>query len=120
MFVPKAPSSSASSAPTSRRRQRSESDDSVKPPKAKRQRSALRQEERQSHRSVQASGETQRKPQGQPAPVAPEGSGERSSDIAGAEKQIVIRGPKEPADRDADLDDEAVLVRRPALPLPSE
>lgn len=119
MFVPKAPSSSADSAPNSRRRQRSGSDDSVKPPKAKRQRSVLRQDERQSHRGVRALGETQRKSQGHADPTASESSGERTSDIGGAEKQIAIRGPKEPGDQDGGLDDEAVLVRQPALSFPS-
>lgn len=102
MFVPKV----AGSQSHPKRRHRV-SDESVKPPKAKRQRSALRQENAELH--PDAAGEAQRE-------SALDESSQITTDKAGIGKQIAIRGPKKAEQRDGGFDGAGVLVRCPCLP----
>ena len=103
MFVPKAVGSNS----THKRRQRAGSDESVKPPKAKRPRSAPRQESIEPHPGT--SGEVQHESAlGEPNPMA--------ADKASAGKQIAIRGPKKAEPRDDGFEGSGVLVRGSLLP----
>lgn len=100
MFVPKA----AGSLSTQKRRQRAGSDESVKPPKAKRQRSALRHETGAPLPDV--SGEAQHE-------SALGESNHMAADEAGPGKQIAIRGPKKAEPPDDGVEGAGVLVRGP-------
>lgn len=102
MFVPKAVGSQSNP----KRRQRAGSDDSVKPPKAKRHRSALRQGSAEARSD--ADGEFQ-------LDSALDESNQITGDKTGAGKQIAIRGPKKHEQRDDGFDGAVVLVRGPLL-----
>ncbi|RJE22048.1 Nuclear pore complex [Aspergillus sclerotialis] len=91
MFVPKATASLALSSVNSRRRQRTGSDESVKLPKAKRQRSTLRQDNLHSQNAAE---EAQFTPSEYQISAELNEVNLIAADSANMEKQIVIRGPK--------------------------
>lgn len=103
MFVPKA------AARNPRRRQRTSSDDSVKPPKAKRQRSVLRQAgDSPSTNLDRSSG---RDPAESAAPILINDL-DVSPDLTGADSHLPIRNAKPSEGSRTDLDGAIVLVSR--------
>ncbi|CAL5874143.1 uncharacterized protein PFLUO_LOCUS8431 [Penicillium psychrofluorescens] len=98
MFVPKA---AAPGARNTRRRQRTSSDDSVKPPKAKRQRSVLRQKD-DSPSDAQLSG----------LPL----SGDVTTDPMETEFHLPLRGSKQTEALKNDKEDYYTVEQLPALP----
>lgn len=115
--MPKATPSLTGSFSNPRRRQRTGSDESVKPPKAKRQRSVLRHDDL-GNQSQDAVSEAQPRFSEYQTLAEPDGSNSIPADRASMERQIVIRGPKMADQRDNNLEDEAILVCEPlSLPL---
>lgn len=108
MFVPKTTPSLTVSSVNSRRRQRTGSDESVKLPKAKRQRSNLRQDS--NLHTQNAAEEAQFTPSEHPISAELNEVNSIAADRANIEKQIVIRGPKRNEQGDG-LNGTIVLVR---------
>ena len=113
MFVPKTTPSLTGSLLNPRRRQRTGSDESVNPPKAKRQRSVLRQDDFHGNQSQDGVSEAQPGFSEYQVPAEPDGSNSIPADRASMERQIVIRGPKMAEQRDNNLEGEAILVCEP-------
>lgn len=107
MFVPKTTPSLTGSSLNSRRRQRTGSDESVKPPKAKRQRSVLRQDNLHSQNAVE---ETLFTPSEYQISAELNEFNSMAADRASKEKQIVVRGPKK-TEQDDSPNGTIVLVR---------
>lgn len=107
MFVPKATGSLLNP----RRRQRTGSEDSVKLPKAKRQRSILCQDNLQDNlRSRDAVSEAQPTSSEFRTVAEPDEFNSITVDGPSIEKQLVIRGPKKTEQRDVSHDGTVILV----------
>jgi nuclear pore complex protein Nup133 len=103
MFVPK----TAAASRNPRRRQRTSSDDSVKPPKAKRQRSVLRQTG-----DSQATGFNHEQLEvAEPSISALPSDHEVAATPIGAEAHLPIRSAKQPEGSTNDAEGTVVLVR---------
>lgn len=108
MFVPK----TAAASRNPRRRQRTSSDDSVKPPKAKRQRSVLRQ----SGDSQATSLNHDQREVAEPSIAIPPSDHDVVTTAIGPESHLPIRSAKQGEGPSSDTDGMVVLVRTLELP----
>ncbi|KAL1998440.1 hypothetical protein VTN02DRAFT_6182 [Thermoascus thermophilus] len=111
MFAPDAAVHSVSSLRNPRRRQRTNSDDSVKYPKAKRQRSLLREDTFEPPRCSGTECDGYKQSCEAQTSAAPASSSIVSEDNIIAQKQLVLRGPKK-ADKQGDHTNGTVILSK--------